>query len=139
VTFDSKSELALLTQYFRGDTTPYRLNAAEMAQARDYVSTYRKAVLGPPTSRPDGLVDRPIWFGKLPSEAPLLDGLLGSATGVFDSGGGLVGIRDTFNFDFKGRGGYPYGWAATIGVAMIRADAASCAGNVSIPVSGGTP
>jgi hypothetical protein len=139
VTFDSKNEIALLTQYFRGDTTPYRLSAAEMAQARAYVSTYGRVVVGPRTARADGLVDRPVWFGMLPSEAPLLDALLGSATGVFDRAGALVGIRDTFNFDFKDRGGYPYGWAATIGVGLIRLDAASCGGNVSIPVSGGTP
>jgi hypothetical protein len=63
--------------------------------------------------------------------------MLGTATGIF-SGDNLVGIRDTFNFDFKNRGGYPYGLAANAGVAMIRADAALCAGNISIPVSGGT-
>jgi RHS repeat-associated protein len=139
VTFDSKTEVGLLGQYFRGDTTPYRLSGAEMAQARSYVGTYGGNVLGSSvTRRGDGLTERSIFFGRFASDAPLLDGLLGTATGVF-SGSNLVGIRDTFNFDFKDRGGYPYGAAANLGVAMIRADAASCAGNVSIPVSGGTP
>ncbi len=68
---------------------------------------------------------------------PLLDGLLGTATSVF-SGNSLVGTRDTFDFDFK-KGGYSGGGVENIGVAMIRADAASCAGGVSISVSGGTP
>ena len=139
VTFDSKSEMALLAQYFRGDTTPYRLNAAEMAQARAYTATYGRVVLGNPTARKDGLFDRPIYFGRLGSEAPLIDAMFGSATGVFNADGDLVGIRDTFNFDFKNRGSYPYGWWANLGVAAIRLDAASCGGNVSIPVSGGTP
>lgn len=138
VTFDSKSEVGLLAQYFRGDITPYRLSGAEMAQARSYVETYGNSVLGRSvTRRADGLTERSVFFGRFASDAPLLDGLLGTATGVF-SGNKLIGIKDIFNFDFKDRGGYPYGAAATLGVAMIRADAASCAGNVSIPVSGGT-
>lgn len=137
VAFNSASERALLAQYFRGDTTPYRLSGAEMAQARAYVGTYGANVLGSAvTTRPGGVTERSVFFGKFASDAPLLDGLLGTATGIFQ-GGNLVGIRDTFNFDFKNRGGYPYGMFANAGVAMIRADAATCAGNVSIPVSGG--
>jgi RHS repeat-associated protein len=137
VAYNSPSEMALLTQYFRGDTTPYRLSGAEMSQARSYVGTYGNSVMGSSvTHRADGLTERAVYFGKIASDAPLLDGLLGTATAVF-SGGNLVGIRDTFNFDFKDRGGYPYGTFANLGVAMVRLDAASCAGNVSIPVSGG--
>lgn len=137
VAFNSASEQSLLAQYFRGDTTPYRLSGAEMAQARAYVGTYGNSVLGS-TARAGsgGTTERSVFFGKFASDAPLLDGLLGTATGVF-RGGSLVGIRDTFNFDFKNRGGYPYGTFANAGVAMIRADAATCAGNVSIPVTGG--
>jgi hypothetical protein len=137
VAFNSASERSLLAQFFRGDTTPYRLSGAEMAQARAYVGTYGNSVLGT-TVRPGagGTTERSVFFGKFASDAPLLDGLLGTATGIF-RGGNLVGIRDTFNFDFKDRGGYPYGTFANAGVAMIRADAATCAGNVSIPVSGG--
>lgn len=137
VTFDSANEVSLLGQYFRGDTTPYQLSNAEMAQARSYVSNYGNRVLGSSiTKRADGLTERSVFFGKIASAAPLLDGLLGTARGVF-SGDNLVGLRDTFNFDFKDRGGYPYGVFANLGVAMVRLDAASCAGNVSIPVSGG--
>jgi hypothetical protein len=138
VTYDSASEIGLLKQYFRGDTSPYSLNAAEMAQARSYVATYGNNVLGAGgRTRLDGLTERSVLFGKIPSDAPLLDGLLGQATGIF-SNGELVGVRDDFNFDFKKRGGYPYGWAANVGVALIRFDAAACAGDVTIPVSGGT-
>ena len=73
-----------------------------------------------------------------PSGAPTLAGLLGSATGIFNESG-LVGLRDTFNFDFKDRGGYPSGTVANTGVGLIRADAALCGGgNVGIPVAGGT-
>lgn len=137
VSFDSPSEMELLKQYFRGDTTSYRLSGAEMAQARLYVSKYGRNVLGSAaTTRVDGLTERAVFFGRFASDAPLLDGLLGAATGVF-SGNDLVGIRDTFNFDFKDRGGYPYGTMANAGVALVRLDAATCAGDVSIPVSGG--
>jgi hypothetical protein len=60
-----------------------------------------------------------------------------AATGIFSSTG-LVGIRDTFYFHFKSRGGYPSGWQANPGVSMIGSDAWLCSsGNVSIPVSGG--
>jgi hypothetical protein len=138
VSFDSENEMALFEQYFRGDTTPYRLTNMEMNQAQSYVSTYGSNVLGSRvTSRSDGLTERLVFFGRIPSDAPLLDGLLGTATGVFD-GDALVGLRDTFNFDFKNRGGYPYGWKANIGVALVRLDAATCAGDIKIPVSGGT-
>ncbi len=138
VAFDSASEMSLLKQYFRGDTSPYRLNNSEMAQARSYVGTYGASVLGSSTTtRPDGLTERSVFFGRQAAAAPLLDGLLGTATGIL-SGNELVGIRDTFNFDFKDRGGYPYGTMANAGVALVRLDAATCAGDVSIPVSGGT-
>lgn len=137
VSFDSQSEMTLLKKYFRGDITPYRLSDAEMAQARSYVSAYGRSVLGSViTIRPDGLTERNMFFGRFSSDASLLDGLLGTATGVF-SGNDLVGISDTFNFDFKDRGGYPYGTMANIGVALVRLDAATCAGDVSIPVTGG--
>jgi len=63
--------------------------------------------------------------------------LLGAATGIF-SKTELVGLRDSFDFDFKSRGNNPEGWLANIGVALIRADAWACGnGNVSIAVSGG--
>jgi hypothetical protein len=137
VTFDSDSELKLLNQYFRGDHTPYALSAAEMDQARAYVYTFGSSVLGPVIRvRSDGLVERIVHFGFYASSAPLLDGLLGSATGVF-SKTGLVGLRDNFNFDFKSRGGYPKGTLANVGVAEIRSDAALCGGGGSIPMTGG--
>ena len=83
----------------------------------------------------DGLSERIVYFGRAFISRPSLDGFLGTAKGAF-SKGKLVGVRDTFNFDFKPRGDYPYGTLATLGVALVRLDASGCAGDVKIPVSG---
>jgi RHS repeat-associated protein len=137
VAFDTPSEIGLLEQYFRGDTTPYRLSSDEFGAARAYVAQYGDQVMGPAHSRADGLTERHVYFGSALRADSRLDGLLGTATGVF-RGGSLVGIRDTFNFDFKWRGyGEGYGLAAMAGVAAVRLDALSCAGDVKIPVGAG--
>jgi RHS repeat-associated protein len=128
--FDSPSEVELLEQYFRGDATPYHLNAAEWAQAKSYVAMHPNAV-GP------GVTSRLIYFSAYPGDAPLLDALLGIATGTF-IGDELVGISDTFNFDYKaGRGDDLGGVLANLGVFVIRQDAKGCAGDINIPVTGG--
>jgi hypothetical protein len=109
-----------------------------MAQARAYVGKYGNSVLGSAIrAGAGGTTERSVFFGRFASDAPLLDGLLGTATGIF-RGDTLVGIRDTFNFDFKNRGSYPYGTNANVGVAVVRLDAATCAGDVAIPVTGGS-
>jgi RHS repeat-associated protein len=127
--FDSPSEVGLLEQYFGGDATPYHLNAAEWAQAKSYVAMHPNAI-GP------GVTYRQINFGMYGGDAPLLDGLLGTATGTF-IGDELVGISDTFNFDNKARGNNAAAFLVNFGVRMIRMDAAGCAGDTQIPVSGG--
>lgn len=93
--------------------------------------------MGPARPREDGLSERKIYFGGAIRADHRLDALLGTATGVFQ-GKSLVGVRDTFNFDFKWRGyGEGYGIAAMAGVAAVRLDAARCAGDVRIPVRAG--
>jgi RHS repeat-associated protein len=138
VTLDSDTGRQLLGQYFRSDATPYQLSDAEWGEATAYVNTYGSAVLGTvTTTRADGLVERRVDFGRIPAGAPVLAGVLGSSTGIFNASG-LVGLRDSFNFDLKDRGPYPYGPMANAGVRLIRADAVLCGGGkVSIPVTGG--
>lgn len=138
VTLNSDTGRRLLGQYYRSDSTPYQLSAAEWNEASAYVTTFHSRVVGSVLSqRADGLVERRIDFGRIPGGAPVLAGVLGSATGIFDTTG-LVGIRDSFNFDLKDRGPYPSGPIANIGVRLIRADAALCGGgNVTIPVTDG--
>lgn len=84
------------------------------------------------------MVERTVNFGMYPLDGPSLDALLGSARGVF-SARGLEGVRDNFNFDFKGRGWSVKGILASLGAAAVHVDANICGhGDVSIPVSGGT-
>lgn len=135
VTFDSPDEKRLLNQYFNGSTTPFVLSAAEMGEARAYVNTYGSAAYGGVQARrADGLVQRPVFFGRYASSAPSLDALMGTATGIFSSNG-LVGLSDTFNFDLDfGKRGL----SANFGVALARIGAFTCGhGDVKIPVSGG--
>jgi RHS repeat-associated protein len=136
--FDTSNEKALLKQYFKGDTTPYRMSSDEFAAARAFVDQYPRAVSPQTIGRSPSYDLRLVYFGATGIADRKLDGLLGTATGIFRTGTrDLVGIRDTFNFDFKNRGNDPYGWAASLGVALVRLDAISCSGNVSIPVAGG--
>jgi RHS repeat-associated protein len=138
LTLNSDTGRKLLAQYFRSDATPYQLSDAEWGEATNFVNTFGSAVLGTvTTTRADGLAERRVDFGKIPEGAPVLAGVLGSATGIFNARG-LVSLRDSFNFDLKDRGDYPSGPLANTGVRLIRADAALCGGgNVSIPVTGG--
>ena len=133
--FDSPSEMRMLEKYFSGESSPYRLNKAEWAQAQAYVAANPGAVTRP-YAQSGGYNLRHIYFGVYPGKAPLLDGLLGSATGVF-KGNTLVGIKDTFNFDFKKRGFNPAGVLANVGVGLVRLDAALCSGDTKIPITGG--
>ena len=135
VTFDTPSERALLSQYFQGNSAPYRLSAAEFSAAQSYVATYGANVVGPVYATDPGYAYRNVYFGKSVIADSRLDGLLGTATGVF-SGDQLVGLFDRFNFDAKPRG-YGYGTGASIGTAAVRNAAASCAGGTTIPISGG--
>lgn len=101
-----------------------------MTQAQQYVDTFDSRVLGLNyRTRADGLVERQVNFGVYADAAQLLDGLLGSAKGVF-SNIGLVGIRDIFNIDAKSssRGDYPKGTAADFGVFAIRNAGKECGG-----------
>jgi RHS repeat-associated protein len=134
--YNSPGEMKLLNQYFGGDTTPYRLNSPEWQQAKDYVAAHPDAVGGNPIE--GHYTSRQIAFGMYSADASLLDGLLGVATGTF-YGDELVGIKDTFNFDFKRRGKNEGGVLANLGVLLVRVDAAFCSGDTKIPVSGGNP
>jgi hypothetical protein len=139
VTYDSVSETSLLYQYISDRSSSYALSAAEFSQAQAYVDTFGERVLGPVIrTRADGLVERNVMFGIYAPSAPLLDGLLGTATGVLGPTG-LVGIRDNFNFDRKDRGDYPFGSLANAGVNLIRFSNSLCGGTngASIPVTGG--
>ena len=139
VTFDSTSETSLLYRYISDRSNSYALSAAEWSQAQSYVDTFGERVLGPVIrKRADGLVERNVMFGIYAPSAPLLDGLLGTATGVLGPTG-LVGIKDNFNFDKKDRGGFPFGTSANIGVNLIRFSNSICGGtnSASIPVTGG--
>ena len=128
--------MKLLRQYFSGDTTPYRLNAAEWSQAKSFVVAHPEA-MSAPFKITGAYSYRNIYFALVPGAAPLLDGLLGIATGKF-KGNELVGISDTFNFDKKqGRGTDLAGFFANLGATLIRRDAGACSGDISIPITGG--
>lgn len=132
--FDTPTEMRLLNQYFLGDKTPYRLSASEFGRARAFVSNHPEAV-GGVTGHIGKYTTRSVAFGITGIADPALDGLLGQATGIFGNDGSLMGVQDTFNFDFKDRGDDTP--IIDAGMAPIRLDAATCHGDTQIHVSGG--
>jgi RHS repeat-associated protein len=138
--FDTPTERAMMGRYFGGGGGSYHLSASEWQGVVSYYNTYSRAILVSERMplHGGGYEQRLNFSGSYADNR--FDGLLGTATGIFDPAGNLTGIRDIFDFDGDARGTGIVGWLGGKAVGLVEKDAQQfCPGGANaVSISGGT-
>lgn len=119
--YNTPIEATVLRRWYFGQTATLRLSPNAMARINSYVhrqaGTVSRYTLPSRSYDPPGSKRRLVHFGR--GDDPNFDGLLGSATVIFDSEGNAIGLEDSFDFN----GGKRYGFltnAALLGSTQPR-------------------